>query len=208
MKTMYEYDLVRRLHYRQGLSRHEIARRTGLHRNTINKMLRYSRPPGYRQQHPRPQPKLDPVRGVIDQILEDDRRAPVKQRHTAKRILERLKAEHGFTGSYTIVKDYVQQKRLRMKEVFFPLAQEPGTSQVDFGRATVVISGRQQTAYVFCVALPYSDAVFAKAYPTEALEAVQDGHNGAYAFFACKRRSKSVPSGGVKVYHPSPRLAL
>jgi transposase len=184
MKTMYEYDLVRRLHYRQGLSRHEIARRTGLHRKTINKMLRYSRPPGYRRQYPRSQPKLDPVRGVIDQILEDDRQAPAKQRHTAKRILERLGAEHGFTGSYTIVKDYVRQKRLRMKEVFFPLEQEPGTSQVDFGRATVVISGRQQTAYVFCVALPYSDAVFAKAYPTEALEAVQDGHNGAYAFFA------------------------
>ena len=184
MKTMYEYDLVRRLHYRQGLSRHEIARRTGLHRQTINKMLRYSRPPGYRRQHSCPQPKLDPVRGVIDQILEDDRQAPAKQRHTAKRILERLQAEHGFTGSYTIVKDYVRQKRLRLKEVFFPLKQEPGTSQVDFGRATVVIDGRQRTAHLFCMALPYSDAVFVQAYPTEALEAVQDGHNRAYAFFA------------------------
>jgi transposase len=55
---------------------------------------------------------------------------------------------------------------------------------VDFGRATVVIGGRERTAYVFCMALPYSDAVFVKAYPTEALEAVQDGHNGAYTFFA------------------------
>jgi len=184
MKTMYEYDLVRRLHYRQGLSRHEIARRTGLHRTTINKMLRYSRPPGYRRQHPRSQPKLGSFLAIIDQILDNDRQAPVKQRHTAKRILERLRAEHGFTGSYTIIKDYVRQKRLRMKEVFFPLEQAPGTSQVDFGRATVVIGGRERTAYVFCMALPYSDAVFVKAYPTEALEAVQDGHNGAYAFFA------------------------
>jgi transposase len=183
MKTMYEYDLVRRLHYRQGLSRHEIARRTGLHRQTINKMLRYSRPPGYRLQRPRPQPKLAPVRHLIDQVLAADRQAPPKQRHTAKRILERLKVEHGFTGSYTIVKDYVRQQRLRQKEVFFPLEQAPGTSQVDFGRATVVIGGRQRIAHVFCLALPYSDAVFVKAYPTEALEAVQDGHNAAYAFF-------------------------
>jgi transposase len=165
------------------LSRHEIARRTGFHRQTINKMLRYSRPPGYRLQRRRPHPKLDPVRNVIDQILAADRQAPPKQRHTAKRILDRLKTEHGFTGSYTIVKDYVRQQRLRQKEVFFPLKQARGTGQVDFGRATVVIGGRERTAHVFCLALPYSDAVFVKAYPSEALEAVQDGHNAAYAFF-------------------------
>jgi transposase len=184
MKKMFEYDLVRRLHYREGVSRHEISRRTGLHRKTINKMLRYSRPPGYRLHHPRPQPKLAPFRAEIDQILSDDRPAPPKQRHTAKRIFDRLREEFGFTGSYTIVKDYVRQKRTRMREVFFPLEQRPGTSQVDFGRATVIIGGREQTAHVFCMALPFSDALFIKAYPTEALEAVQDGHNAAYAFFA------------------------
>ena len=43
MKTMFEYDLVRRLHYRQGLSRHEIARRTGLHSRAINRMPQYAR---------------------------------------------------------------------------------------------------------------------------------------------------------------------
>ena len=184
MKTMFEYDLVRRLYYREGLSRHAIARRTGLHRQTINKMLQYSRPPGYRLSQPRPRPKLDRFGPLIDQMLEDDRLAPPKQRHTAKRILLRLQEEHGFGGSYTIVKDYVRERRLRLREVFFPLEQRPGTSQVDFGRATVVIGGREQTAHVFCMALPYSDAVFVKAYPTEALEAVQDGHNEAYAFFA------------------------
>lgn len=147
-------------------------------------MLRYSRPPGYRLTRPRPQPQLDRFIPIIDQILDGDRSAPPKQRHTAKRILGRLQAEHGFGGSYTIVKDYVREKRLRLREVFFPLEQRPGTSQVDFGRATVVIGGRAETAHVFCMALPYSDAVFVKAYPTEALEAVQDGHNEAYAFFA------------------------
>lgn len=184
MKQMFEYDLVRRLHYRKGLSRHEISRRTGLHRQTINKMLRYSRPPGYRLNQPRARPKLGPFLAVIDQILTDDRQAPPKQRHTAKRIFDRLTEEFGFTGSYTIVKDYVRQKRIRMREVFFPLEQRPGTSQVDFGRGTVVIAGREHTAHLFCMALPFSDAIFVKAYPTEALEAVQDGHNAAYTFFA------------------------
>jgi len=168
MKTMFEYGLVRRLHYREGLSRHEISRRTDPHRQTINKMLRYSQPPGHRLNRLRSRPKLDRFGPLIDQMREDDRLAPSKQRHTAKRILCRLREEHGFVGSDTIVKDYVREQRLR--EVFFPLEQQPGTSQVDFGRATVMIGGREQTAHVFCMALPYSDAVFVKAYPTEALE--------------------------------------
>jgi transposase len=183
MKQMFQYDLVRRLYYRQGLSKHEISRRTGLHRKTINKMLLYARPPGYRLKHPRPKSKLGPFLGIIDQILEDDRTAPPKQRHTARRILVRLQEEYGFSGSYTIVKDYVRERKKRLREVFFPLEHRRGTSQVDFGTARVVIAGRQLKAYLFCMALPYSDAIFVGAYPTEALEAVQEGHNAAYTFF-------------------------
>lgn len=183
MKNMIHYDLVRRLYYREGLSKHEISRRTGFHRDTINKMLLYARPPGYRLSQPRRKTKLGLFLGIIDQMLQDDQRAPRKQRHTAKRILQRLQKEHGFTGSYTIVKDYVREKRLRLQEVYFPLEHRPGTSQVDFGEAQVIIDGRPLKAHVFCMALPYSDAIFVKAYPTEALEAVQDGHNAAYTFF-------------------------
>ena len=182
MKKLFEYDLVRRLFFIEGFSQHEISRRTGLHRRTISKMLLYASPPGYQFTQPRSKPKLGPYTRIIDQILKDDHLAPKKQRHTAKRILDRLKEEHGFNGSYTIVKDYVREKRLRLKEVYFPLEQKPGTSQIDFGQAKVFIDGKELTAYVFCMALPYSDAVFVKAYPTEAIEVVQDGHNSAYAF--------------------------
>ena len=121
MKTMYEYDLVRRLFYRNGMSKSEISRQTGLHRRTINKMLLYAKPPGYRFTKPRHKPKLASFLGIIDQILSDDLKAPRKQRHTAKRILDRLREEYGFTGSYTIVKDYVRERKQRMREVFFPL---------------------------------------------------------------------------------------
>jgi transposase len=69
-------------------------------------MCRFSMPPGYVRQRPAEKPKLGPLIPVIEAILEADRTAPVKQRHTAKRIFERLRDEHGFTGGYTVVKDH------------------------------------------------------------------------------------------------------
>jgi len=183
MKRMSDYDLVRQMFYRRGVGKREISRRTGIHRDTIEKMLRYSRPPGYRLTKPRSKSKLGPYLHIIDQMLEDDKKAPKKQNHTAIRILNRLKEEFGFTGSYTIVKDYVREKKRRMKEVFFPLEQRPGTSQIDFGKAKVIMAGKECKVHIFCMGLPFSDAIFVRAYPTEAIEAVLDGHNSAYAFF-------------------------
>src|SRR3546814_18380372 len=104
-------------------------------------MLRYSAPPGYRRSAPVRRPKLDAFMGVIDRILAEDGSAPRKQRHTAKRIFERLRDEHGFEGGYTIVKDYVRERGLRSREVFVPLAHDPGHAQVDFGAAQAVIAG-------------------------------------------------------------------
>ena len=64
-------------------------------------------PPGYRRSKPPVRPKLDPFIDIIDRILEEDKERPKKQRHTSKRIYERLRDEHGFTGGITIVKDYI-----------------------------------------------------------------------------------------------------
>src|SRR4051812_17704956 len=80
-------------------------------------------------------PKLDPFTGIIDAILTADDARPKKQRHTAKRIFERLRDEHGYAGGITIVKDYVLSRRLRHREVFVPLRHDPGHAQVDFGEA-------------------------------------------------------------------------
>ena len=123
----------------EGMSTREAARVFGLHRDTVRKMLQYSVPPGYRRQSPPRRPKLDPYRGVIDRILEDDRSLPKKQRHTAKRIYERLRAEHGFDGRYTIVKDYVRERRRRTQEMYVPLSHPAGDAQCDFGQAKAVI---------------------------------------------------------------------
>ncbi len=109
MYTVDLYRRVRRAHFVEGMSIREVARVFDLHRSTVNKMLEYSAPPGYQRQQPPHRPKLDPYTAVIDQILQSDQDRPKKQRHTAKRIFQRLKEEHGFGGKYTIVKDYVHQ---------------------------------------------------------------------------------------------------
>ena len=83
---------------------------------------------------------------MIDAILEEDKQRPRKQRHTAKRIFERLQAEHAYPGGYTIVKDYVRQSRISGQEMFVPLSHAPGEAQADFGEAVVVIAGVEQTA--------------------------------------------------------------
>ena len=164
------------LHGGRDEARERLRACSGCTRDTVRKMLEYSVPPGYRRQSPPRRPKLDPYHGVIDRILEEDRRLPRKQRHTAKRIYDRLRAEHGFGGKYTIVKDYVRERRLRTREMYVPLSHPPGDAQCDFGQAKAVIGGVEQTIHYFVLDLPHSDACFVKAYPAETTEAFCDGH--------------------------------
>src|SRR5580704_17292833 len=177
------YAAVRRFVFIEGKSRREAARVFGLSRDTIAKMCRYSAPPGYVRSKAPERPKLGLLVPVIDAILESDKTAPPKQRHTAKRIFERLRLEHGFAGGYTVVKDYVRIARSRSREVFVPLAHPPGHAQVDFGECIGVIGGVRMKLHVFCFDLPHSDACFIKAYPAETTEAFLDGHISAFAFF-------------------------
>ena len=182
---MYSVDVylrVRRAVMVEGMSIREASRVFGLHRDTVSKMLAYSVPPGYRRKSAPRRPKLDAYTGVIDQILNGDHRVPKKQRHTAKRIFERLRDEYGFDGGYTIVKDYVREQRRRTKEMFVPLSHPPGHAQCDFGEALVVIGGVEQKTHCFVLDLPHSDGCFIKAYPAETTEAFLDGHVSAFSF--------------------------
>ena len=167
----------------RGLSERAAARRFGLARETVRKMLRDRRPPGYRRGQPARRPKLDAFTGVIDQILREDQARPKKQRHTAKRIGERLRAEYGFTGGDTIVKAYVRAQRLGGQEMFVPLTHPPGDAQADFGEALVVIAGVEQKAHYLVVDLPHRDDGFVQAFPAETTEAFCAGHNAAFDYF-------------------------
>ena len=114
---------------------------------------------------------------------------PRKQRHTAHRIFERLRDEHGFTGGTMIVKGYVRSRRQSTREAFVPLHHPPGHAQVDFGEAAVEVRGRREKIAFFCLILPHSDVWFVKAYPSETTEAFLDGHVSAFAFLGGVPRS-------------------
>jgi len=178
------YGRVRRAVIVEGKSRRETAREFGIARKTVNKMLQYSVPPGYRRTQPIRKPKLGPWLGVIDAMLEQDQSHPKKQRHTAKRILDRLREEHGYGGGYTIVKDYVRLHQLRHEEMYVPLSHAPGEAQADFGEAQVVMAGVEQKAHYFVMDLPHSDDSFVVAYPAETTEAFCDAHVRAFEYFA------------------------
>jgi transposase len=165
------------------MSEREAARQFGLARETVRKMLRYAVPPGYQRQEPVKRPKLDAWTGTIDQILEHDKAEGKKQRHTAKRIFERLRDEHSYKGGYTIVKDYVRLRKLSQREMFVPLEHPPGDAQADFGEAMVVMGGVECKAHYLVVDLPQSDDCFVMAFPAETTEAFLEGHNHAFAYF-------------------------
>ena len=160
MKDVDLYLKVRHAVRIEGLSERAAARRFGIDPRTVNKMMKFSVPPGYVRKKPPAKPKLDPFIAVIDGILGDDKSRPKKQQHTAKRIFERLRDEHGFTGGITIVKDYVAGWRQRAQEMFVPLVHPPGHAQADFGEAIGVIGGVERKIHFFAMDLPHSDACF------------------------------------------------
>ena len=160
MKNVDDYLKVRHAVRIEGLSERAAARRFGIDPRTVNKMMKFSVPPGYKRKKPPARPKLDPFIPVIDRILWDDKSQPKKQQHTAKRVFERLRDEYGFTGGITIVKDYAAGWRQRMQEMFVPLVHPPGHAQADFGEAIGIIGGVERKIHFFAFDLPHSDACF------------------------------------------------
>ena len=196
---MEKWSEIRRRVLVDGLGKRAACRQYGIHWETLTKILAHPEPPGYRRASPRPRPKLDPFLGVIHQILQDDKKAPRKQRHTARRIFERLRDEHDYEGGLTVVKEAVAARRLRSAEVFIPLAHRPGEAQVDFGQAEVTLDGQTTTIALFVMTLPYSDAMFICAFPRECTEAFLEGHVRAFAFFGGVPRRISYDNSKIAV---------
>ena len=127
-----------------GWSIRKIARQLEVSRQTVRKLLAApAEPPQYRQQRPRPAPVMGPYLGVVQSWLAADETAPRKQRHTAKRVFDRLVTEYGFAGSEVTVRRAVRTLRGRQTEVFVPLEAVPGkVAQADFGQESVLVAGR------------------------------------------------------------------
>ncbi|MGB2863110.1 MAG: IS21 family transposase [Sedimentisphaerales bacterium] len=181
-KDMEEWIRIRQRVLREGVSKRQILRETGMHWTTLEKILKYPSPPGYCRTKPPKKSKVGPYLERIRRIIKQDKQMLRKQRHTAKRIWQVLQKE-GFTGGYTIVKDAVREIKRTGKEVFMPLKHPPGEAQVDFGQAIVKMGGILRKIFFFVMALPYSDVFFVKAYDRECTETFWDGHVHAFQFF-------------------------
>ena len=163
MKRVELYARVRHAVQIERISHRAAAGRFGIDPRTVSKMLKYWVPPGYVRKKPPYRPKLDAFTGVIDETLAADKDRPKKQRHTSKRIFERLRDEHGFTGGITIVKDYIAGWRQRSQEMFVPLAHPPiarqasvapprgGHAQADFGEALGIIGGVERKIHFLAI---------------------------------------------------------
>jgi len=177
------YGRVRHAVLVNGVRRREAARIFAINRRTVEKMLRFSIPLGYRRDKEISRPKLDGFTGIIDQILEADKLVPKKQRHTSKRVFKRLRDEHQFAGGIKIVRDYTFAAKQRQQEMFIPLTHPPGQARADFGEALAIIGGQERKIHFLVMDLPLSEACFLIAYPAETTEAFCDAHVAAFAVF-------------------------
>jgi transposase len=174
---------VRRRVLSGELSLRQAAAEYHLNFRTVQKIVAQAEPLPFRPPAPRAKPVLGPFLPLIQQILDDDRLAPPKQRHTARRIYERLRDEHDYPGCASIVRDAVAAFKQTQAEVFVPLLHPPGEAQCDFGHAEVVVAGVRHKAALFVLTLPFSNARFGCLFPRECTEAFHAGHARAFSFF-------------------------
>jgi len=180
------WQSLRWLHLREGKSQRWIAKNLGISRATVGKYVKRPDAPKYEMREPRRKPVADKWRPIVEKILEEDKTAPKKQRHTATRIYHRLKKEHGYTGSQRTITSLVAELRKRPapSEVAIPLQFEPGKdAQVDFKEAWVDFPNGRRKVQVFEMRLNYSRKVFQMAFLSANREAFLEGHVRAFEYF-------------------------
>lgn len=178
------YEQIRRAHDREGLSIRALAKRFGVHRRDVRRALMSPVPPP-RKRPERAAPKLDAWKPLIDLWLAEDRGAPRKQRHTGRRVWQRLVLEHGAEVGESTVRRYVAEVRRAQEvppaEVMVPQRHVLGDEgEVDFGMVTVEVAGVRIDVSLFVMRLSASGKSFARAYLSEGQEVFLDGHVRAF----------------------------
>lgn len=181
------YEQIRKVHDREGVSIRELSRRFRVHRRDVRQALASPVPPPRQAPPPRPS-LLDEWKPTIDAWLEADRAAPRKQRHTARRVWERLRDEHDVVIGESTVRRYVTDVRRRhevpLAEVMIPQRHVLGEEgEVDFGTITVELAGLLVEVQLFLMRLSASGRTFTRAYLNECQEVFLDGHVRAFEHF-------------------------
>lgn len=181
------YEQIRKVREREGASKRELARRFHVHRRDVRQALESAAPPPRKKAPPKPS-VLDPWKPLIDSWLEADKAAPRKQRHTARRVWQRLVEEHGVVVGESTVRRYVGEARRRQEvppaEVMVPQRHLLGDeAEVDFGTITAEIAGLLCEVQLFLMRLSASGRSYPRAYLNECQEVFLDGHVRAFDHF-------------------------
>jgi transposase len=182
------FEQIRRDRDREGLSIRALARRHGVHRRAVRQALLSPLPPPRKRPVGRPAPRLGDYRKLIDSWLIADREVPRKQRHTAKRVYERLRDEYGADVAQRTVREYVAARRRELGlgggEVCVPLCHEPAQeAEVDWGEAQVVIAGTLTKVFLFLMRSCFSGACFVMAFSSCTQQAFLEAHVEAFSFY-------------------------
>jgi transposase len=165
-----------------------VARKFGIHRRMVRQALTNALP-SQRKACERPRPRLGPIAAFIDAILDGDRKAPRKQRHTAHRIYMRIKQElPGWEIAESTVRQYVREKKRELgllgRMVSVPQCYDWGAeAQVDWYEAYAELAGERQKVQVFSLRAMASGGAFHRAYPRATQQAFLEAHELAFAYF-------------------------
>lgn len=183
------FEQIRRERRLHGTSITALAQQFGVHRRKVRLALESATPP-VRKIPERKSPKLEPFKDVIDQWLRDDLAAPRKQRHTNKRVWDRLVDECGAGElGYSTVRDYLSVRRPQIaaeggrviKDAHITQTYRPGEqAQVDFGDIWVMLAGKMTKCALFVFRLSFSGRGWHRVFPGGSQEAFLEGHLGAF----------------------------
>jgi transposase len=199
-----QFEVIRRQHRDEGAGIRELARRHGVHRRTVRQALEGAVPPP-RKTPQRQAPALGPHEATVRQWLVADQAAPPKQRHTARRVWQRLREERGAQVAESTVRALVAQVRAELardvSKVTVPQEHAPGEeAEVDFGEFRAEVAGVGVRLWLFIMRLSWSGRGFALAFAHQAQEAFFEGHVRAFAHFG------GVPAGRVRYDNLKPAV--
>jgi transposase len=183
MITVDQKEIIRREYFLNRKSMRQIAKELHHGRTTIRKAIYDPGIPTYKRSVPAPKRTIGAFVAVIQQWLQEDKRRPTKQRHTAKRIYERLQVEYGYQGSDRTVRREVNRLRGKVPESHVPQTYQPADGGTfDFGEAYVLLGGQETKVHLGCLRLDYSSHYFVCALPTERQEALFECHLRGFAY--------------------------
>jgi transposase len=183
MITVDQKEFIRREYFLNRKSMRQIARELHHSRRTIRKAIYDPGIPVYKRSKPAPKRCIGPFLEVIQQWLVEDKKRPVKQRHTAKRIYERLQTEYGYEGSDRTVRAEVRRLRDKVPDSHVPQTyQAADGGSFDFGEAYVRLAGRETKICLGYLRLDYSSKYLVTALPTERQEALFECHLRGFTY--------------------------